>query len=315
MGGCFACIGNDEIGAVEDCGKFSGMKTGGCHFLGCKWCGVGYEIRKISLRIQENKVKCETKTSDDVFVTIAVSVQQEVIKDNAYDAIYKLTNPHAQIESYVANVIRGEVPKMRLDDVFVQKEELAKACRIDVEAKMQSFGFFIHNVLVIDIEPAKVVKDAMNEKDANRRLREAAVDKGEAEKTLTTKKAEADANAVILAAQADAESKFLAGQGIARQRAAIIEGLKASLGADEKSISPERVTELLLITQYFDTLEKMSSGNATTVFLPHSPGGLASIAEQMRSGVLEGAAGAGNMIAPVQKSMNQPAGKPQGWLG
>lgn len=105
-------------------------------------------------------------------------------QESAKDAIYKLTNPHAQIDSYVANVIRGELPKMMLDDIFTQKEELAKACRLDVEAKMKEFGYFIHNVLVTDIEPAAVVKNAMNEKDANRRLREAAVDKGEAEKTM-----------------------------------------------------------------------------------------------------------------------------------
>jgi len=141
----------------------------------------------------------------------------------------------------------------------------------------------------------------MNEKDANRRLREAAVDKGEAEKTMLVKKSEADAEAVVRAAEADAQAKFLAGQGIARQRSAIIDGLKASLGAAESEITPERVTELLLITQYFDTLEKMAAGNATTVFLPHSPGGLTSVAEQMRAGMLEGAAGAVPMTQNYMK--------------
>uniref|UniRef100_A0A7S0NMF0 Band 7 domain-containing protein n=1 Tax=Calcidiscus leptoporus TaxID=127549 RepID=A0A7S0NMF0_9EUKA len=298
---CCACVSNDELAAVESCGQFAGIKEGGCHVLGCAYLGCGYSMKKISTRIQENEVRCETKTSDDVFVTIKVSVQQEVIKENAYDAIYKLTNPHKQIESYVANVVRGEVPKMKLDDVFTQKEELAKACRLDVEAKMKEFGFFIHNVLVTDIEPAAIVKNAMNEKDANRRLREAAVDKGEAEKTLREKKAEADANAVVKAAQADAEAKYLAGQGIARQRSAIIDGLKASLGAAESEISAERVTELLLITQYFDTLEKMSNGKATTVFLPHAPGGLSDLAEQMRNGMMQGAAGAAPMSAAMTR--------------
>lgn len=115
------------------------------------------------------------------------------------------------------------------------------------------------------------------------------------------KQSEAAADAVIRAAQADAEAKFLAGQGIARQRGAIIDGLKQSLGAAESEITAERVTELLLITQYFDTLEKMAAGNATTVFLPHTPGGLGSVAEQMRSGVLQGAAGAAPMTNNFMK--------------
>ena len=288
---CFVCVANDELAAIENCGKFESVREGGCHFIGLSWCGCGYSNRKISTRIQANSVRCETKSADDVFLTIQVVVQQEVIKERARDAIYKLTNPKAQIESYVANVIRGEVPKMKLDDVFTQKEELARACRVDVEEKMKEFGFFIHNVLVTDIEPATIVKNAMNEKDANRRLREAASDKGEAEKLLRIKKAEAEAGAVVCAAKADSEAKLLAGQGIARQRGAIIEGLKASLGAAESEISAERVTELLLITQYFDTLEKMAVGNATTVFLPHTPGGLESISEQMRNGFMQGVAG------------------------
>ena len=292
MACCFAFVSNDELAAVEDCGQFVGpIRGGGCHFLGLKYCGCGFKIKKVSSRIQENTVRCETKTVDDVFVTIRVSVQQEVIKENAYDAIYKLSNPHQQIDSYISNVIRGEVPKLKLDDVFTQKNQLAKVCLEDLQTKMKEFGWFIHNVLVTDIEPAAIVKNAMNEKDANRRLREAAGDKGEADKTLVIKRAEAQALADIKKAEADAEAKFLAGQGIARQRSAIIDGLKASLGAAESEISAERVTELLLITQYFDTLEKMSQGPATTVFLPHQPGGIASIAEQMRSGILEGNAG------------------------
>ena len=102
----------------------------------------------------------------DVFVTIRVSVQQEVIKENAYDAIYKLSNPHQQIDSYISNVIRGEVPKLKLDDVFTQKNQLAKVCLEDLQTKMKEFGWFIHNVLVTDIEPAAIVKNAMNEKEA-----------------------------------------------------------------------------------------------------------------------------------------------------
>ena len=125
MCGGWACVANDQLAAVELCGKFIEIRGGGCHFLGCAYLGCGYAVRKISTRINQIKVQCETKTADDVFVTVQVSVQMEVMKDHAYDAIYKLTDPSQQIDSYVANVIRGELPKMKLDDIFTQKEEVS----------------------------------------------------------------------------------------------------------------------------------------------------------------------------------------------
>merc|ERR1719230_252224 len=145
---------------------------------------------------------------------------------------------------------------------------------------MSEFGYIIHSVLVTDVEPAANVKAAMNEINASRRLREAANDRAEAEKIIKVKEAEADAQA-----------KFLQGQGIARQRGAIIDGLKESLGAAEQSISPERVTELLLITQYFDTLEKVSQGKGNTIFLSHNPSALGELSQQVRDGMMQGIAG------------------------
>lgn len=269
-------VRSDEIVAVEKFGEFQGIKGPGLHVLGFDIFGIFWNTRSVSARIEENRVRCETKTLDNVFVTISVSVQQQVMPDSARDALYKLTNPASQIDAYVANVIRGAVPKLTLDQVFVQKDDIADSVLDGLTKKMAEFGYLIHSVLLTDVDPAANVKAAMNDINASRRLREAANDRAEAEKILRVK-----------AAEAEAEAKFLQGQGIARQRGAIIDGLKDSLGAAEQSITPERVSELLLITQYFDTLEKMSSGSATTIFLPHQAGGVADVAAQMRSGMLQ----------------------------
>jgi len=282
---CCICVGSDEIVAVEHFGEFKGIKSGGLHVLGFDLCGMCWSTKRVTSRITENRVRCETKTKDNVFVTIAVAVQQQIIRDSAFDAIYKLTEPSQQIDSYVANVIRGHVPKLDLDEVFVQKDELAQECQNELEKKMHEYGFIIHSVLVTDVEPAANVKAAMNEINASRRLREAANDRAEAEKIIKVKEAEADAQA-----------KFLQGQGIARQRGAIIDGLKESLGAAEQSISPERVTELLLITQYFDTLEKVSQGKGNTIFLSHNPSALGELSQQVRDGMMQGIAGAPSMM-------------------
>lgn len=217
----------------------------------------------------------ETKTKDNVFVKIVICVQVEVMLERAYEAIYRLTNPASQIESYVADVVRGQVPKMKLDDLFEAKDEIAHAVKERLGKAMADYGYSIHQVLVVDLRPDEKVRVAMNEIDANRRLRVAATEKAEADKVLKVK-----------AAEAEAESKFLQGQGVARQRTAIVEGLKHAVGGDSE-LDSKTTQELLLITQYFDTLEKLSQGHATTVFMPHTVGNLASIADDIRNGTMQ----------------------------
>jgi regulator of protease activity HflC (stomatin/prohibitin superfamily) len=229
----------------------------------------------------------ETKTKDNVFVKVQVAVQVEVVPEKAYEAIYRLTNPATQIESYVSDVIRGQCPAMKLDDLFESKDEIASAVKDRLSKSMGEYGYLIHQALVTDLRPDEKVRAAMNEIDANRRLRVAATEKAEAEKVLKVK-----------AAEADAESKFLQGQGVARQRTAIVEGLKHAV-AGEQEMSQKTIQELLLITQYFDTLERLAHGNATTVFMPHTVGNLASIADDIRNGTMQAAAAA----APAQSKM------------
>lgn len=229
----------------------------------------------------------ETKTNDNVFVKVCVAVQVEPIPKKAYEAIYRLSDPKAQIDSYVSDVVRGQVPTLKLDALFESKDEIAQAVKERLSKSMGEYGYLIKQVLVTDLRPDDKVRQAMNEIDASRRLRMAATEKAEADKVLKIK-----------AAEAEAESKFLQGQGTARQRTAIVEGLKHAVGGNQK-LGQKNVQELLLITQYFDTLERLANGNATTVFMPHTVGNLANIADDIRTGTMQASAAS----APSQKQM------------
>jgi len=228
----------------------------------------------------ENTTICETKTSDNVFVRVDVAVQQQPMTNRVNDAIYKLRNPLQQIDSYVGDVVRAQVPQMTLDEVFSNKDAIAAAVKDKIDDKMEEFGWRILQCLVVNVDPDQGVKNAMNAIESARRHKDAAE---------TT--AEADKFVLIRNANAEAESKALQGQGIARQRAAIVQGLRDSIGASE-AMDPERVSELLLITQYFDTLEKMSSNKGQTIFVPHHAGS-SDVSSQIRDGVLQASASAG----------------------
>lgn len=242
----------------------------------CVWCCLGQRVAgKLSLRIQQLDVRCETKSKDNVFLDIVVSVQYLVQKESLFDAFYKLTDSRAQITSYVYDEIRAQVPKMDLDDVFTAKEEIALAVKTELAKSMAGFGYAVIQTLITDIEPAAKVKAAMNEINAAQRMRLAAYQQSEADKIR-----------IVKAAEADAEAKYLAGQGIARQRQAIIAGLRESVTSFQdgvNDVSSRDVMELLLITQYFDTLkEAASNGRTNTIFLDHSPAAVANTAASLR---------------------------------
>jgi len=216
MGLCYSCVDQSTVGIVTQFGKFQRIAYPG---FNCIHCYIGEGIAgTLSLRIQQLDVRCETKTKDNVFVTMVVTVQYQVVKESLIDAFYKLTDSRSQITSYVFDVVRSTVPKINLDDVFTEKEEIAAAIKSELTANMASFGFSIIQTLITDIDPAAKVKSAMNDINAAQRLRIAAVERAEAEKIQ-----------VVKAAEADAEAKFLSGQGIARQRQAIVNGLRESI--------------------------------------------------------------------------------------
>lgn len=277
MGNCVVVVPPDEVVAIEHCGKFAGIKQPGCHILGCDYNGLCCSYRRIKMRLHEQTTTLETKTKDNVFVKVCVNVQMEPLRKQAFEAIYKLADPYSQIESFVADVIRGQVPQMTLDALFEAKDEIGGAVKERLTKAMHEYGYVIHQALITDLQPDDKVRRAMNEIDTARRNRTAATDKAEADKLMTVK-----------AAEAWAESKYLQGKGVANQRAAIVEGLKtAVMGSDGGSeMDPKNVQELLLITQYFETLEKLSGGSATTIFMPHTVGNLKSISSEIKTGIL-----------------------------
>jgi len=284
----FATVPQDKFYAVEKFGKFSHLLQAGLNFSGFDLCGCCISYRSISNRVDQINCRVRTKTKDNVFVNVIVAVQQSVISDKAEDAIYKLSDVGAQIDSYVSDVVRSQLPRMTLDEAFEKKDDISDACKDQLEKNMATFGFQIHKALVTELQPDAEVAASMNEINKQRRLRDAALMAAEADKVRVVKKAEAEADA-----------QHLQGQGIARQRAAIIEGLRDSIthGTNE-TLSSEKVSELLLITQYFETLRDIGAqSKAQTVFIPTGVGGVSDIAGQIRNGVLQASA------VPGQASM------------
>ncbi|XP_039118536.1 hypersensitive-induced response protein 1 [Dioscorea cayenensis subsp. rotundata] len=280
MGQSLCCIQVDQsrVAIRETFGKFDDVLEPGCHCL--PWCFGKKVAGYLSLRVQQLDVRCETKTKDNVFVTVVASIQYRALADRASDAFYKLSNTREQIQSYVFDVIRASVPKLNLDDVFEQKNEIAKAVEEELEKAMAAYGYEIVQTLIVDIEPDEHVKRAMNEINAAARLRVAANEKAEAEKILQIKRAEGDA-----------ESKYLAGLGIARQRQAIVDGLRDSVLAFSVNVpgtTAKDVMDMVLVTQYFDTMKEIgASSKSNSVFIPHGPGAVKDIASQIRDGLLQ----------------------------
>ncbi|XP_065876929.1 hypersensitive-induced response protein-like protein 1 [Euphorbia lathyris] len=280
MGNLLCCVQVDQstVAVREKFGKFDEVLEPGCHclpwFLGSRIAGY------LSLRLQQLDVRCETKTKDNVFVNVVASIQYRALADKANEAFYKLTNTRTQIQAYVFDVIRASVPKLYLDDAFEQKNEIARAVEEELEKAMSAYGYEIVQTLIVDIEPDEHVKRAMNDINAAARLRMAANEKAEAEKILQIKRAEGEA-----------EAKYLAGLGIARQRQAIVDGLRDSvLGFSENvpGTTAKDIMDMVLVTQYFDTMKEIgASSKSSAVFIPHGPGAIRDVATQIRDGLLQ----------------------------
>ena len=244
---------------VERFGKFQSIRQSGLHF---KIPLIDRISGRLSLKIQQLDVLIETKTLDDVFVCLKVSVQFKVIKDKVYDAFYKLDYPHDQITSYVFDVVRAEVPKMKLDDVFVKKDDIAIAVKSELNQAMMDYGYDIIKTLVTDIDPDAQVKEAMNRINASEREKIAAQFEGDAARILIVEKA-----------KAEAESKRLQGQGIADQRREIARGLEESVEVLNKvGINSQEASALIVVTQHYDTLQSIGQEtNSNLILLPNSP--------------------------------------------
>ena len=274
--GSFFTVRTAEAAVITRFGRFVRVAEAG---LNWKLPIIEAVMGRVSLRVNQLQLTMETKTRDNVFVTIPISVQNRVRPEKVAQAYYRLSNPVEQIKSYVEQVILGHVPGMTLDEVFASQSSIALAVKKELEADMTEFGFEIVNVLVTDIIPDDKVKSAMNDINAAQREQVAAAARGEAEKILVVKKAEAEA-----------ESKALQGQGIANQRKAIIDGLQASIEQFHKTVqgvSTSEVMQLVMITQYFDMLKAIGESDRTnTLFLPHAPGAVKDLSHQIMEAML-----------------------------
>lgn len=244
---------------IERLGKFHGVRNAGLHM---KIPIIDRIAGRVSLKIQQLDVVVETKTKDDVFVKLKVSVQYVVIKDKVFEAVYKLDNPYTQITSYVFDVVRAEVPKLRLDDVFEKKDDIAIAVKGELQDAMNEYGYDIVKTLVTDIDPAEEVKMAMNRINAAERDKVAAQYQGDAQRILIVEKA-----------KAEAESKRLQGMGIAEQRREIAKGLEESVNMLNKvGINSQEASALIVVTQHYDTLQAIGSTNRSNlILLPNTP--------------------------------------------
>ena len=274
---------------IETFGKFTSVRQSGIQF---KIPFVQRIAARVGLKIQQLDVIIETKTLDDVFVKLKVSVQYVVIKNKVYDAFYQLEYPHDQITSYVFDVVRAEVPKMKLDDVFVKKDDIAIAVKGELQDAMLEYGYDIIKTLVTDIDPDAQVKEAMNRINASEREKIAAQFEGDAARILIVEKA-----------KAEAESKRLQGQGIADQRREIARGLEESVEVLNKvGINSQEASALIVVTQHYDTLQSIGEEtNTNLILLPNSPQAGSDMLNNMVASFT-----ASNMIGESMKKTNVP---------
>ena len=259
---------------IQRFGKYVDHKEAGINFI------IPFIDQKagiVNLKVQQLDVEVETKTSDDVFVRLRISVQFQVMESLIKNAFYDLDDPLAQISSYVFDDVRAEVPKLELDDVFSKKDDIANAVKQNIANIMKDYGYNIVKTLITDIDPDHNVKESMNRINAAKRDKEAAIEEAEAKKIKIVKEAEAEA-----------ESKRLSGEGIAQQRLEIVRGFKESVEDFQKSlqdVTHEEVMQFVLLTQYFDTLNNVGSNSKnTSILIPHSPNAMKDFQDQIIQG-------------------------------
>ena len=257
--GTFFIVKQQTAAVIERFGKFTSVRQSGLHI---KIPVIDRVSGRVSLKVQQLDVVVETKTKDDVFVKLKVSVQFKVIKDKVYDSFYKLDFPQEQMNAYVFDVVRAEVPKMILDDVFEKKDDIAIAVKGELNEAMKNYGFDIIKTLVTDIDPDAQVKESMNRINASEREKVAAQFEGDAQRIL-----------IVERAKAEAESKRLQGQGIADQRREIARGLEDSVKVlNNVDINSQEASALIVVTQHYDTLQSVgSASNSNLILMPNSP--------------------------------------------
>jgi len=275
---CLFTISTAEVGVIETFGKYTRLSQPGLGFVCCPYEQL---VGRLSFRVQQLDVRVETKTADNVFITAVVSVQYQILREKVFEAFYSLSNPTRQITAHVYDVIRSELPTLELDAVFEAKEDLAMAVKQSLSETMSRYGYQILQTLITDLDPDQRVKNAMNEINSSKRLKFAIAERAEGDKILQVKRAEAEA-----------EAKYLSGVGVAKQRKAIVDGLRSSIVDFSEGVegtSSKDIMDLLLLTQYFDCIRDVGQeGHCKTTFVPSSR----STGDDVRNALLQaGAAG------------------------
>jgi len=267
---CIITMSTSDVGIIQRFGKYERLAEAGCGIL-C-W-PIEKLAGSVSLRVQSLNAICETKTKDNVFVSVKINVQYQAIREKVYSAFYVLTDHEKQMRSYIFDVVRASLTQMTLDQSFESKEEISMSLKTHLQEVMTNYGYTILQALVTDVAPEAKVRDAMNEINASKRLKEAAYERAEGEKILKVKRAEGES-----------ESMYLSGVGIARERKAIMEGLKDSVllfSHDVAGVNPKDIMDLLILNQYFDTIQEVGKNpNTKIVFLPQEE-------NLIRSGMLQ----------------------------
>ncbi len=274
----FIIVREQTAYVIERFGKFNRIAHSG---IGVIIPFIDRKAAVVNLRVQQLDVSIETKTLDDVFVNLQVSVQYNVGRQMVKEAYYSLDNPKNQIASYIFDDVRAEVPKLELDDVFAKKDDIAVAVMNNLANSMEKYGYKIVKALITDIDPDHKVKESMNRINAAKREKEAALEEAEAKKIRIVKEAEAEA-----------ESKRLSGEGIAQQRLEIVRGFKESVEDFKKSldnVTHEEIMQFVLMTQYFDTIKDIGANSKnSSILMPHSPGGMRDFQDQIIKGTYVG---------------------------
>jgi len=291
---CCTIVSQGETAFIERCGQFNRDATPGCH---CLWpCCFERVAGIVSLRVQQLEVTCETKTHDNVFIKIVTAIQYRANEGDVVETFYRLSNPHEQLRAYVEDAVRTAVPRNNLDDVFEQKDHIAKEIGDSVKERMAEYGFTVLKAMVIDIVPDERVKESMNAINAAKRLRIAASDEAEADKIR-----------VVKAAEAQAEKDYLEGKGLAKSRKEIMRGMKEAVSDFRENVGDtdsQEVMNMMMMSQYFDMLKEVGTreGNST-IFIPHVPGAVNSahndITSALRQAHMEANGGVPSMGAGV----------------
>jgi len=299
-GCCYICIESGSVGLKESWGAFDSELEPGCSCL----IPIMHEVKLVNLRVQNLNVRCQSKTKDNVFVDVEVSVQYKVV--DAQNSYYKLDDSKAQIRAYVFDVIRSEVPKQTLDQVFEEKERLSSAVEHQLSEMLGEFGFAIMATPVTDIDPDHNVKQSLNQMNTQKNMKEAMREKAESDAIVKIKNAEAVGQEMRIKAEADAEAKYQAGLGLSRQRKAIVDGLSESVQLFQEGVQgvdAKTVMDLIMITQYFDMMEKIGTSKTkgtNTLFIPNGPGEVHNFAGQLRQGMMEANAANSMASAPTR---------------